>query len=66
VNFHHDVFNEIEVGIVNSYKENKFNEGLHTFNPWNNIVIIDGFQTENRWLLKPIFVIMRYFRRLLK
>lgn len=58
-------FAEKEVAIICSSNEAKFNKGLHTFNPYKNIVIIDGFQTEMRFFLKPIFVIARIFRRLL-
>lgn len=61
-----DSYKETEVAIVNSSSSNEFNDGLHTFNPWKDIVVIDGFQNETRYLLKIPFVLYRYFRRLIK
>lgn len=66
VDMRDDAFSEVEVASVNSDTQSKFNEGLHTFNPWNRVVIIDGFQMETRLFLKPMFVVARFLRKILR
>ena len=60
VSINEDDYKEEEVAIINSFKENKFNMGLHTFNPLNDIVIVDGFQFEYRFFQKWLYLINRY------
>lgn len=66
VNMEESTFAEKEVAIISSSNEKKYNEGLHTFNPYKNIIIIDGFQMEVRFFLKPIFVLARILKRLFR
>jgi hypothetical protein len=61
-----DSYREEEVMVINSFTSDRFNEGLHTFNPWRNVVIVDGFQNEHRFFYKPLFVLFRIFRKLIK
>ena len=59
------VYKEEEVCVVNSHNSPKFNKGLHTFNPYYNYVVVDGFQEELR-LRKPLYVFARIKRKIFK
>lgn len=43
-------YREIFIKNFNSHKEKLFNEGLHTFNVYDNITIVDGC----KWILHPL------------
>lgn len=64
VDIEEDKYRETEVRVVNSYHMQDFNEGLHTFNPWNKLIVVDGFNFEPRPLMKPLFYLSRLVRRL--
>lgn len=66
VNINGDNYSETEVKVVNSYHLKKFNEGLHTFNPFNKVIVVDGFNYETRLLMKPLFYLSRLVRKLKK
>lgn len=41
-----DSFIEEPVMVVHSHNEKRFNVGLHTFNPYSNFILVDGFEMQ--------------------
>ncbi len=52
-------YEETEIRVISTKNLSEYNEGIHTFNAWRNIVVVDGFQTEMRVFLKILFLINR-------
>lgn len=57
-------WHEEEICTVDSKNSDAFNEGLHTFNVWENIIIVDGFANQYRGYRKLGYLLDRYCKRL--
>jgi hypothetical protein len=61
-----DSYIESEIAILNNEACKKFNETMHTFNVYNNIIIIDGSKDLIRFPMKIIYKIREIIRKRVK
>lgn len=61
-----DEFIETEVLKITSQNNPPYNLGLHTFNVYPNLIVVDGYNEYFKFLLKPILVILRKIIRIIK
>lgn len=60
-------FTEEEVLCLSSEKFKPFNKALHTFNVYDNCIVVDGYREYHSFVIKPLFLrcpeLLRWFNR---